>query len=47
MLDHFSHLELACLMTDQVCLAAGFGEAMECIRVERDAPIYLTRASQS
>ena len=29
MLDHFSHSELACPTTDQVRLAAGFGEALE------------------
>ncbi len=28
MLDHFSHLELACPAMDQVRLAAGFGEAL-------------------
>ena len=28
MLDHFSHSELACPTTDQVRLAAGFGEAL-------------------
>ena len=44
---YFVRSELACLMTDQVCLASGFGEAMECIRVELDAPIYLTRACRS
>ena len=29
MLDHFSHLELACPTTNQVRLAAGFSEALE------------------
>ena len=42
MLDHFSHPELACPTTDQVRLAAGFGEALERLRVELDEPIYLT-----
>ena len=47
MLDHFSHSELACPTTDQVCLAAGFGEALERLRVELDEPIYLTSACRS
>ena len=47
MLDHFSHSELACPTTDQVRLAAGFGEALERLRVELDAPIYLTSACRS
>ena len=47
MLDHFSHSELACLMTDQVRLAAGFGEALESLRVELDEPIYLNSACRS
>ena len=44
MLDHFTHSELACPTTDQVRLAAGFGEALERLRVELDEPIYLTSA---
>ena len=47
MLDHFSHSELACPTTDQVRLSAGFGEALERLRVELDAPIYLTSACRS
>ena len=47
MLDHFSRSEPACPMTDQVRLAAGFGEALERLRVELDMPIYLTSAGQS
>ena len=47
MLHHFSHSELACPTTDQVRLAAGFGEALERLRVELDAPIYLTSACRS
>ena len=47
MLDHFSHSELACPTTDQICLAAGFGEALEHLRVELDEPIYLTSACRS
>jgi hypothetical protein len=47
MLDHFSRSELACPTTDQVRLAAGFGEALERLRVELDAPIYLSRACWS
>ena len=47
MLDHFSHSELACPTTDQVCLAAGFGEALERLRVELDEPIYLNSACRS
>ena len=44
MLDHFSHSELACPTSDQVRLAAGFGEALERLRVELDEPIYLNSA---
>ena len=44
MLDHFSHSELACPTTDQVRLAAGFGEALERLRIELDEPMYLTSA---
>ena len=47
MLDHFSHSELVCPTTDQVRLAAGFGEALERLRVELDEPIYLTSACRS
>ena len=47
MLDHFSHSELAFPTTDQVRLAAGFGEALERLRVELDEPIYLNSACWS
>ena len=47
MLDHFSHSELAWPTTDQVRLAAGFGEALERLRVELDEPIYLNSACRS
>ena len=47
MLDHFSHSELACPTTDQVRLAAGFGEVLERLRVELDEPIYLNSACWS
>jgi len=47
MLDHFSHSELACPATDQVRLAAGFGEALEKLRITLDEPIYLTSARRS
>jgi len=47
MLDHFSHSELACPTTDQVRLSAGFGEALERLRVELDAPMHLTSACRS
>jgi hypothetical protein len=42
MLNHFSRSELACPATDEVRLAIGFGEALERLRVELDAPIYLS-----
>jgi len=47
MLDHFSHLELACPTMDQVCLASGFGEALVRLRVELDAPMHLTNACRT
>ena len=47
MLDHFSHSELACPTTDLVRLAAGFGEALERLRVELDEPVYLNSACRS
>ena len=47
MLDHFSHSELACPTTDQVRLAAGFGEALERLRVELNEPMHLNSACQS
>ena len=47
MLDHISHSELAFPTTDQVRLAAGFGEALERLRVELDEPIYLNSACRS
>ena len=45
MLNHFSRSELACPTTDQVRLAAGFGETLECLRVELDAPILATTSA--
>ena len=47
MLDHFSRSELACPTTDELRLATGFDEALERLRVELDAPIYLTSACRS
>ena len=47
MLNQFSLLELACRTTDQVRLAAGFGEALERLRVELDAPISINSACRS
>ena len=47
MLAHFSRSELACPTPDQVRLAAGFGEALERLRVELDEPIYLKCACRS
>ena len=47
MLDHFSRSELACPTTDELRLASGFGEALERLRVELDAPIYLNSACRS
>ena len=47
MLDHFSRSELACPTTDELRLAAGFGEALERLRVKLDAPIHLTSACRS
>ena len=47
MLNHLSHPELACPTTDQVRLAAGFGEALERLRVELDEPIYFNNARRS
>ena len=47
MLDHFLRSELACPTTDQVRLAAGFGQALERLRVELDAPMHLTSACRS
>jgi len=47
MLDHFSGSELACPTTGEVRLAAGFGEALERLRVELDEPIYLNSACRS
>ncbi|MDP7601957.1 MAG: D-Ala-D-Ala carboxypeptidase family metallohydrolase [Rhodospirillales bacterium] len=44
MLDHFSRSELACPTTDELRLATGFGERL---RVELDAPIYLSSACRS
>ena len=47
MLDHFSRSELACPTTGEVRLASGFGEALERLGVELDAPIYLNSACLS
>ena len=47
MLDNFSRSELACPTTDQVRLDAGFGEALEKLRIKLNAPIYLTSACRS
>jgi hypothetical protein len=47
MLNHFSHLELACRTTDELRLATGFGKALERLRVELDATIYLSSACRS
>ena len=47
MLDHFSRSELACPTTDQVRLAVGFGEDLERLRVELEAPMHLTSACRS
>ena len=47
MLEHFSHSELAGPATDQVRLAAGFGEALVRLRVELDEPLYLNSAWRS
>ena len=45
--DHFSRSELACPTTDQVRPASGFGEALERLCVELDAPTHLTSACRS
>jgi len=47
MLDHFSRSELAYPTTDQVRLAAGFGEAIEKLRINLDEPIYINSACRS
>ena len=47
MLDHFSHSEPACPTTNQVRLAAGFGEALEKLRITLDEPMHLTSACRS
>ena len=39
MLDLSSHSELFCPTAEQVGLAAGFGEALECLRVELDESV--------
>jgi len=44
---YFTRSELACPTTDQVRLAAGFGEALERLRVELDEPVYLTIAHRT
>ena len=47
MLECFSRSALAYPTTDELCLAIGFGEALERLRVELDAPIYLNSACRS
>ena len=47
MIGHFSRSELAFPTTDQVRLAAGFGEALVRLIVELDEPIYLTIAHRT
>ena len=47
MLNLFLRSELACPTTPEVRLATGFCEALERLRVELDAPIYLTSACRS
>jgi hypothetical protein len=47
MLDHISQSELAYSTTGKVHLSAGFGEALEHLRVELDEPIYLSSACRS
>ena len=47
MLNHFSRSELACPTTDQVRLAASFGEALEKLRIKLDEAIYLNSACRS
>ena len=46
MLDHFSHAELACPTTDQVRLAAGFGEALEGVCAVLESPWQLIEQTQ-
>ena len=45
MLNHFSHSKLAYPTADQVRLATGFGEALERLRVELDAPMLATTSA--
>ena len=47
MLNLFLRSELACPTTPEVRLATGICEALERLRVELDAPIYLTSACRS
>jgi hypothetical protein len=47
MLNHFSLSELACPTIGELRLASGFGEALERLRIELDAPIYLNSACRS
>ena len=47
MLDHFSHSELACPTTYQVRPVAGFGKALERLRVELDATKLVTEFASS
>ena len=47
MLNLFPRSELACPTTPEERLATGFCEALERLRVELDAPIYLTSACRS
>ena len=46
MLDHFSHSELTCPTTDQVRLAAGFGEALEGVCAVLGSPCQLIEQTQ-
>ena len=47
MLDHFFRSELACPTIGEVRLASGLGEALEQLRINFVAPIYLTSACRS
>ena len=47
MLDHFFRSELACPTTGEVRLAPGFGEALERLRVELGASLYLINVCRS
>ena len=47
MFNHFSRLELACPTTGQMRLTVGFGEVLDCLRVELDELAYLNSAYRS